>query len=329
MQALTKLLSKLPANLPAAIFIVQHLSSDSSTPFLVNRLNQYTGLTCHVAGHQMVFEAGNVYMAPADRHLILKGKEMLVLRGARENQFRPAIDPLFRSAAAYYGADVIGVILTGFMTDDVIGMEAIKRSGGITVVQDPADAEFPPLPQNVIRRVATDYVVSLDEMADLLVELAHQPPQDSVAVPTDIWLEAQIAERIMISSVMTSIEDLDKAGKKSPYSCPDCGGGLWELSPEGTNKRFRCHTGHAFTEDSLLFSKSSALEETLWVALRTLEERRNILIHMAQGGTEKGNQRWASVQEDRAEEMKVHIERLREILAKSALSDEEHLGEVG
>lgn len=325
MQALERLLAPLPADLPAAIFVVQHLSIDSSAPFLVKRLGQQTNLVCKVAEDKQDIEPGTVYMAPPDKHLLLKKKEMRVVRGARENQFRPAIDPLFRSAAAYYGPHVIGVILTGFMTDGVVGMEAIKRSGGCVVVQDPQDAEFAPLPQNVIRQVATDYIVSLDEMGELLVNLCHQQVQNSVKVPDDIWQEAQIAERIMTNSAMNDIEELNKVGERVPYSCPECGGGLWELTQPGTLKRYRCHTGHAYTQDSLLLSMSSHLEETLFVAMRTLEERRNILLHMSQGETDKGNRRWANMQEGRAEEMKVHIERLRELLARTSPTDQEHI----
>ncbi|WP_162054217.1 chemotaxis protein CheB [Pontibacter pamirensis] len=329
MQALTLLLSKLPADLPAALFIVQHLSKDSSAPFLVKRLSQYTKLTCKVAEHQQTFEAGTVYMAPPDRHLLLKGNEMLVTRGPRENQFRPSIDPLFRSAAAYHGASVTGVILTGFMSDGVVGMESIKRSGGATVVQDPEYAEYPALPNNVIRQIKTDHVVPVKEMGKILVELANQADEGSVTVPTDIWQEALIAERVMNNSGMSSIEELEKAGSRSPYSCPDCGGGLWELSQQNTIKRFRCHSGHAYTKDSLLDGMSSALEETLWVALRTLEERRNILVQMSQADNDRGNRRWATLQEERADEMKVHVERLRELLAKTALADEDRINEVG
>jgi two-component system chemotaxis response regulator CheB len=325
MQALERLLARLPADLPAALFIVQHLSVDSSARFLADRLDRQTELVCKVAAHKDSIEPGIVYMAPADMHLLLKEKEILVVRGPRENQFRPSIDPLFRSAAAYYGPHAIGVILTGFMSDGVAGMEFIKRSGGTTVVQDPQDAEFAPLPQNVIRQVDTDYIVPLDGMGQLLVDLSRLPNQNSVKVPGDIWQEAQIAERIMTNSAMNDIEELNKVGERVPYSCPECGGGLWELTQPGTLKRYRCHTGHAFTQDSLLMSMSSHLEETLWVALRTLEERRNIMLHMSQNEKDKGNQRWAGMQEDRAAEMKVHIERLRELLAKMALTDEQHI----
>jgi len=328
MQALERLLAPLPENLRAAIFVVQHLSVDSSAPFLVKRLNRCTKLHCTVASHEQSIAQATVYLAPPDMHLLLKDEKMLVVRGPRENQFRPAIDPLFRSAAAYFGASTIGVILTGFMSDGVIGMNAIKRSGGYTVVQDPQDAEFPPLPLNVLRNIDIDYIVPVDGMAELLVTLSRQPKKDSVTVPEDIRKEAQIAERVMTNSAKTSIEDLDDAGNRSAYSCPECGGGLWDMSPANTVSRFRCHSGHAYSKDTLLVSMDNHLEETLWVAMRTLEERRNILLQVSQGESDKGNGRRATIQEDRAEEMKVHVERLRELLAKSALSDEDNMGKA-
>nr|WP_262902633.1 chemotaxis protein CheB [Pontibacter aydingkolensis] len=270
-----------------------------------------------------------VYLAPADNHLLLTKRQMLVVRGPRENQFRPAIDPLFRSAAAYHGANSIGVILTGFMSDGVLGMEFIRRSGGVTVVQHPDDAEFPPLPENVMRQINIDYVVAIDEMRQLLEELSSKTSHGSLTVPSDIRQEAQMVERIMSNSTTTNIEELEKAGNRTAYSCPECGGGLWELSQEGTLKRYRCHSGHAYSQDSLLNGMSASLEETLWVALRTLEELRNILQHISRGETVKGNQRWASMQQQRVEEMKVHIERLRELLSKSAEADEEQIEETG
>ncbi|WP_187264593.1 chemotaxis protein CheB [Pontibacter beigongshangensis] len=291
MQALCQLVEKLPADFPASIFVVQHLSADSSTQFLVNRLSQHTALTCKIAEDLDPILPATIYMAPADRHLLLNEEQVLIVRGPRENQFRPSIDPLFRSAAGYHSAGVIGVILTGFMSDGVDGMESIARSGGQTVVQDPADAEYPQLPLDVVRQVRTDHVVPLHEMADILFRLVQKPVPAGVAVPTDIWQEVQIVERIMRNSTMTSIEDLENLGERSPYSCPDCGGGLWEVSKAGNVSRFRCHSGHAYTQDMLLLGMSNSLEETLWVAMRTLEERRNILLNISKAEGNQNNKR--------------------------------------
>ncbi len=235
---------------------------------------------------------------------------MLVVKGPRENNFRPSIDPLFRSAAAFHGSRVVGVMLTGLLSDGVAGMDAIRRSGGVVVAQDPAEAEYPDLPRNVIRQVGADYIVPLAEMGEVLDKVAYLPA-DPVKTPQDIVQEAQIAERIMTNATMTNIDELNRLGKQVPYSCPDCGGALWEIS-EGRVDRFRCHSGHAFNDESLIQSMSHSLEETLWVALRILEERRAILQTVAEQG--KGLGRWATAQQERADEMKSHIDRIREIL---------------
>lgn len=328
MEALCRLVEPLPADLPAAIFIVQHLSADSNIHYLVKRLTKHTNLSCVAAEHNSHIENSAIYLAPPDHHLLIDKKHILVARGPRENQFRPSIDPLFRSAAAFHGAQTIGVILTGFMNDGLVGMNAIQRCGGFTVVQDPTDAEYPDLPRNILRHMPVTHTTPIAQMGELLTQLVYQPAPDSVTVPPDILLEAQIAQRIMINSENANIEDLDKLGKRVPYTCPECGGTLWELTREKDNvQRFRCHTGHAYTDQSLLANMNTNLEETLYVAMRTLEERRSMLINMA--NQEKGNSSWATLQRDRAEEMKTHIERIRLILGAATVSDQEHQREAG
>ena len=328
MEALTQLLAPLPADFPAAILVVQHLAANSNADYLVKRLAQHTRLSCVVAEHNTHIVPSAVFMAPADHHLLIDKNHILVARGPRENQFRPSIDPLFRSAAAFHGAQTIGVILTGFLSDGLVGMNAIQRCGGFTVVQDPSDAEYPDLPRNILRSINVTYTTPIAQMGELLTKLVRLPAPDSVTVPPDILLEAQIAQRIMINSENANIEEMDKLGKRVPYTCPECGGTLWELTREKDNvQRFRCHTGHAYTDQSLLDSMNTNLEETLYVAMRTLEERRNMLMSMA--NQENGNSSWATLQRDRAEEMKTHIERIRRILGAATVSDQEHRREAG
>jgi two-component system chemotaxis response regulator CheB len=216
------------------------------------------------------------------------------------------------------------------MQDGLVGMETVKRSGGITVVQEPNDAEYPDLPRNILRRIKVDYTVPIAEMGALLEKLVHQPSLDSMAIPSDIILEAQIAQRIMINSETSNIEELDNLGKRVPYSCPDCGGALWELTKNKESiPRFRCHSGHAYTDEALLGAMNASLEETLWVAMRSLEERRSMLMTMASQDTGRGNSKWANVQRERAEEMKVHIDRIRHILEAATISDAEHRRSAG
>lgn len=304
MPALTQLVAQLPANLPAAVLVVQHLAPDSSGEHLVSRLSQQTRLRCHLAAHQMLIEAGHLYLAPADRHLLVHDGRLLVTKGPRENNYRPAVDALFRAAAVNYSTAVIGVILTGMLHDGTAGLDFVKRCGGRAVVQEPQDAEFPSMPYSALRSVEVDYVAPLSHIGALLQEMTSQAPPPPRPIPDDLRAEAAIAERIVGST-----EDINKFGEQVPLTCPDCGGALWKLE-QGNVLRFRCHTGHAFTADALFESSKHALEETLWVALRMMEERKNLLSSMAV----RGEGSWSVQQEERLNEIKNHINRLREFL---------------
>ncbi|WP_210465883.1 chemotaxis protein CheB [Rufibacter roseolus] len=315
MNALCALLEQLPTDLPASVFIVQHLSRNSNAEVLVNRLNKTSGLECFVAQNEQVIETGKVYFVPQDNHMLLQKGRILVTKGPRENLFRPAIDPLFRSAAAAYGPRVIGIVLTGMLQDGTVGMEMIKRSGGITMVQKPEDAEYPDMPQSVLNEIEVDYVVPVSAMGELLQELVFVPASSSAEVPEDITYEASIAERLMVDT--GEIEDTELMGPRSPYSCPTCGGALWEVN-QGHVKHFRCHAGHAFTPEAFLNANVESIEETLWIALRMLEERRTLLNAMAEQDRRKGHSHWAETQQERAQELKEHIARIRHLLMANA-----------
>lgn len=304
MPALTRLVSQLPATLPAAVLIVQHMAPDSSGISLITRLARNTELTCQLALSNMPLEAGNLYLAPPDRHLLVREKELLVTKGARENNYRPAADALFRSAAAYYGSAVIGVVLTGMLHDGTAGLELIKRAGGQAVVQDPQEAEFPSMPESALSNAPIDYIVPLSEMGLLLTRLVQVPRSGAPRIPEDIRLEATIAER-----VVGTMEDIARLGTPASISCPECGGALWQLT-EGNVLRYRCHTGHAYSAESLLDSSRHSLEETLWVALRMMEERKNLLANLAS----RTEGPWNTHREERVAEIKGHINRLRELL---------------
>jgi two-component system chemotaxis response regulator CheB len=309
MPALTRLVAQLPAALPAAVLVVQHLAPDSTGEPLVARLAARTGLHCQLATHGQHLKAGHLYLAPPDRHLLVKDHHLLVTKGPRENSYRPAADALFRSAAVEYDSHTIGVVLTGMLHDGTAGLDFIKRCGGLAVVQEPADAEFPSMPESALRHVAVDYVVPLAEMGGLLTRLVS-PALDAESagmatpIPPDLKLEAAIAER-----VVGTTEEAMQLGHQVPLTCPDCGGALWEIK-HGSVLRYRCHTGHAFTAEALAESNHHALEETLWVALRMMEERKNLLTSMAS----HGDGHFSVQQAERVEEIKRHINRLREFL---------------
>lgn len=304
MAALKELVAQFPKDFPAPIFIVNHMGADTTGKELVKVLDESGSLTCVHAHDEQVFKSGNIYLAPSDQHMLLVQGKILVTKGARENRSRPAIDPLFRSAAVAYGNRVIGIILTGYLDDGTSGMMAIKRCGGVCIAQDPKDAAYPDMPQSVIAHVGADYCLPIAGMGALLSELVSRELPKNEPPPEDVRIEAKIAQRVL--SDLPSVEAL---GEQVPFNCPDCGGVLWKVA-EGKLLRYRCHTGHAFTSAALLAQQTVKIEETLWVALRMFEERQNLLVTMSKNDRKKT----ASSISQRAKDSQVHIERIRAML---------------
>lgn len=305
LEALDGLIGELPTDLPASIFIVQHMAPENTAEALLHRLGRYKAFRCKLASDGETFGSGRIYIAPPDFHMLVKKSTLLVTKGARENRYRPAVDPLFRSAAVTHGSSVIGVILTGMLDDGTAGLVAVKRCGGVTVVQDPEDAAYPDMPRNALNNLKVDHCVAVAGMGRLIEKLAREAPGDHKAIPKDIRTEAEIAER-----VLSDIAQVDTLGDQVPYNCPNCGGVLWQMA-HPDQQRFRCHTGHSFTAKALVAAQSEKIEESLWVSLRMLEERRNLLNGMAEKATRARSKRSYV---DRASETAVHIERIRDML---------------
>jgi two-component system, chemotaxis family, protein-glutamate methylesterase/glutaminase len=316
-EALKKLLAQLPQDFPAPVFIVMHMGADSDGEVFVRVLKASGGLPCQLAQDGQAFKSGHVYLAPPDQHMLIARGKLMLSKGARENRFRPAIDPLFRSAAVTYGNHVIGIILTGYLDDGTSGMLAIKRCGGICVAQDLNDALYPDMPQSVITNVGADYCVPIAQMGALLAELVGKEPPASKKIPEDLVIEAKIAQR-----VVSDLPAVEMLGDKTPFTCPDCGGTLWEKAEAG-HLKYRCHVGHAFTPRILLAQQTEKIEETLWVALRMFEERQNLLEVMSK--QERGKARPSFSQ--RITDSKVHIDRIRAILQANG-KDSIHQGDV-
>jgi two-component system chemotaxis response regulator CheB len=320
LETLDHLVGQLPTDLPASIFIVQHLGPANSGEPLLRRLGRHQAFRPKLADHGDRFRQGCIYIAPPDNHLLLKKDRMLVTKGARENRYRPGIDPLFRSAAVAHGARVIGVVLTGMLDDGTAGLMAIKRCGGVTVVQDPKDAAYSGMPLSALDNVEVDFCVPVAEMGPLLAKLVSQPHGKSKPVPSDIRTEALIAER-----VLSDVSQVDGLGDQVPYNCPNCGGVLWEIDTPG-EKRYRCHTGHSYTGPALLASQSEKIEELLWIALRMFEERRNLLTSMANA---EGHRSLKQSHLQRLGETQGYIDRIRGmLLAPNAQSAEDTLTRV-
>lgn len=300
--ALGALVAQLPADFPAAILIVHHMAATGSNDALLRVLAEKGNLPCKQAIQHGAIKSGHIYLPQPDHHLMIAQAKTLVTKGARENRARPAIDPLFRSAAVEFGNRVIGVILTGYLDDGTSGMEVIRRCGGTCVVQDPADAAYPDMPQNVLNHVKVDHCVPLAEMGSLLMRLALGERGKRVAVPDDVAVEARIAKR-----VLSDLESVEFLGTQLPFNCPGCGGVLWQIK-DSSHVRFRCHTGHAYTAATLLAEQTAKMEETLWVALRMFEEHKNLLVKMGAEGTTSPSYA------ERVEQTTIHIRRIKAML---------------
>lgn len=305
LDALDNLFSQFSASLPAAIFVVQHMAPENTGIALLQRLNRHKAFACKLASDGERFKMGTIYIAPPDYHLLVKQRTVLVTKGARENRYRPSVDPLFRSAAVSHGSSVIGVILTGLLDDGTAGLIAIKKCGGLAVVQDPKDADHPAMPQSALDNIDVDHCIAMAGMGQLLDRLVHMPAGKRRPVPKDVRVEAEIAER-----VLSDVAQVNGLGSQVPYNCPNCGGVLWELDNPDI-KRYRCHTGHSYTGSTLLASQSEKIEETLWVSLRMLEERKNLLTGMGGAATRA---KAKSMYAERVRETEVHIERVRDML---------------
>jgi two-component system chemotaxis response regulator CheB len=274
-EALRELVRGLPEDFAAAVCVVLHISPQA--PGILDAILSRAGvLPAHNPRDGERLCAGRIYVAPPDCHLLVEPGRVRVTKGPRENRFRPAIDPLFRSAAQIYGPGVIGVILTGNLDDGTAGLWAIKQLGGTSVVQDPDDALFPAMPQNALRHVRVDYSLPLVEIAPLLVRLTSETPVSAeTTVSESIEIEVKIAmEENPLDAGLGSITE------PSTFACPECHGVLLQLK-EGGRIRFRCHTGHAYSFESLAAGVGEAIEESMWNAIRALEEADLLMRSMA------------------------------------------------
>jgi two-component system, chemotaxis family, protein-glutamate methylesterase/glutaminase len=308
--AVTELFSQLKEEMNAAVLVVLHIQTISNETILMERFESQSKFKCKLAEDNESLKKGTIYIAAPEKHLLVKDGKIMLGYGAKENRWRPSIDVLFRSAAANYGSRVIGIILTGLMNDGTAGMSAIKKSGGTCIVQDPDETEYPDMALSVLQNIDVDYCVRLEEMGLILQEKTRNGYVE-MPIPEDIKTEARIAERMAMG-----IEVVASLGEHSNYICPDCGGGLWQVINEHM-VRFRCHTGHAFTADELLIRQSEGLENTLFTAIRMMEERKNLLEKMANEESKKGWKKTAESKIERVNELDQHINRLKKIIFES------------
>jgi two-component system chemotaxis response regulator CheB len=311
-QALSALLAELPEDLAAAVFVVLHIPPHTPSEF-PEVLQRATRLTVAAAKDGERVRAGRVYVAPADRHLMIYRESVRVTRGPKESRVRPSIDVLFRSAAIAFGPRVIGVVLTGMLDDGTAGLWAVKDRGGKTLVQDPATAEYSSMPESAIAHVAVDGVMPVSELAKEILRLTQEAPvMEDKPAPEGMRIESTIANEAnsLAAGVMT-------LGKVSGYTCPDCHGVLVQIE-EGSIVRFRCHTGHAFSLKSLLAEVNQSIDNGLWDTMRAIEERIMLLRQMAEIASRAGDTGAASKCEAQASDAEKRVQPIRELVLDPA-----------
>jgi two-component system chemotaxis response regulator CheB len=283
LEALMNLVSGLPRDLPAALFVVVHITP-TATSTLPAILARHGPLPARHPTDDEPIQAGTIYVAPPDHHLLVRPGRVRLTRGPRENGHRPAVDPLFRSAALHYGPRVIGVVLSGNLDDGSAGLAAVKARGGVALVQEPGETSFPSMPRSAVENVAVDACLPVAALAGEIARWARAPVAGGGPVSDDIRIEADMAE---VDSAAYR-DASEHPGTPSVYGCPECGGVLWELQ-DGDLVRFRCRVGHAYSGDSLLAEQGERLESALWAALRALEEERGLSERLAERARERGS----------------------------------------
>jgi two-component system chemotaxis response regulator CheB len=287
-EATARLVAALPVDFPGAVFVAMHFPAFSTS--VLPRILERAG--CLPAAHPEegdAIKAGRIYVAPPDRHLLVLRRKVHLVRGPKENGNRPAIDPMFRSAAVSHGASTVGVLLTGNLDDGTAGLIAIKRHGGITMAQDPAEAPFPSMPQSAIEHARVDFVLPIAQLGTKLTDLARWIQSRNAELPEEHMDDDAVRETLYAELDLRTVEQVDEhPGRPSQFGCRDCGGVLWEIE-DGDLVRYRCRVGHAWSADALLQSQAEQLDQALWVALRALEENATLTEGMAQRARKRGN----------------------------------------
>ncbi|MFP5272964.1 chemotaxis protein CheB [Coleofasciculus sp.] len=314
-EALTQLVAALPENLPAVIFIVVHISRHVKS-FLPDILNRKSLLPVAHATESEEIVQGHIYVAPPDYHLLVKRGYVRLVYGPKENGCRPAVDPLFRTAAKAYGRRVVGVVLSGALDDGTVGLMDVKRLGGVAIVQDPDDALFSGMPKSAIKHVDVDHILPLSSIASTLVRLAHESVTEEGATTmsseNEIEIEPDVVE--LNGAAMRERE----FGTPASLACPDCGGMLYYQDERGLLK-YRCRVGHAWSAGSLVAGQSETQEQALWTAIRSLEGRGELMSQMA--AKARDNNRSISAQrfEAKAQEARERADIIRKALFQAQL----------
>ena len=301
LEPLEQLVSDLPPNFPAAIFVVVHVpaTSISHLPEILGRKGPLSA--SHPPDGNRI-RHGHVYVAPPDQHLVINDGHIQLSPGPKENRARPAVNPLFRSAALAYGPRVIGVVLSGSLDDGTAGLWEIKQRGGTTIVQDPMDAQFSDMPRNALENVPIDYVTPSRGLAALLMDLVGQPADLQTHQEEDM-------------------EEVMKDFQRTELTCPDCRGPISE-SRNGT-KEYRCRVGHRYSPQSYLANQEETQERTLWAALLALEEGVDVARELATHSKPVAKRRYEQDAENKAHA----AGKIRELIAFLTKAHSDHISQ--
>lgn len=294
-ETLREVVSRLPADLPAAVCVVLHVAPESPSA-LASILRRSGPLPCRTAADGDELREGEILVAPPDRHLIVRDGHVALTPGPRENGHRPSVDVLFRSAADVGDGRVVGVVLSGTRDDGSAGLALIKQAGGAAIVQDPEEAIYGAMPANALRHVYPDAVVPAREVAAAIVRL--------VSGWTSIAGGASPGDELTSGTSITSV-------------CPECGGVLSEQPVAGV-AQWACKVGHRYSAESLADAQAGNVEAAMWVAVRALEDRHALLDRMASDAEIRGGHRAAMAFRQRARQAASQAGLVREGLRQAA-----------
>ncbi|MDR5835513.1 chemotaxis protein CheB [Caballeronia sp. LZ034LL] len=306
-QGLKVLISQLPADLPAALFIVLHIGRHASV--LPELMTTWGRMPARYAIHGGVIERGTVHVAPPDRHLVLSDGRMWLNDGAKENFARPAADPLFRSAAMEYGPRVIGVVMSGDLDDGAAGLANIRAQHGFAIVQDPDDCEAASMPRAALSSCGADMLCTEQELSACIQQAVKEGASGRTSRNAQMNNPVYEKEAQIAAKGLANPETLDEVGERSALTCPDCGGALWRIRDDYP-LRYRCHTGHAFTGLSLEEGITSRSEEAVWSAIRAVHERVIFAKERQRWAERAGDQDQIAIEQARIDE----AERLADLL---------------
>lgn len=329
-EAVSAVVRALPADLPAAVFVVVHFPSWSRSvlPQILERAGPLPA--AHARDGERIVP-GRIYVAPPGLHLLLHESVVRLVAGPRENGAIPAVDPLFRSAARWHGRRVVGVVLSGNLDDGTAGLVAIKHRGGIAVAEDPDRALYDGMPRNAVATALVDHVLPVEEIGGLLAKLAATPVDDGPGggerpmnhTPGERMDGRMERESDIVELQPRELEEDDRPGELSGFTCPECHGALWEIQEGGALVRFRCRVGHGYSAEAMLAEQGRDVEAALWTAFRALRERAALCRRVADRMAARGQQGMAARQHEEAADAEQRAALLRQVLLRGTVGAEQ------